>query len=432
MFLIYTSLINLFLQYWAINENRSKSFDGVFITRAIHCYTILFFASSTNERLVKIGLNHGEALRMVQKIKSNTMEAIEESFAYVLSGKKIEKREYLEWDNEFAFSLKQFIDFVTLHNMEAKEEKELTKQITSQQKRLSENAKKMFNKYEEKGSISAETFQEYESSIDELNTSFQLLIKNERTEITQARTFINDEIRSDKIKIYALGTLTLVFCLVFGYFLYFQIKRGNRLREENENQLNIIANNTTSVIYMKDLEGRYLLINKRYEDLFNIKNQEVQGKTDLDLFPKEIADNFIKNDKYVMDSGISFEGEENAPHKDGLHTYLSIKVPLFNSEGAVYGICGISTDITERKKAENELETFASIASHDLQAPLRKISLFGDRLKESAVNLDERSRDYIQRMQNSAEQMSHFIEDLLNFSVISVEQLPFEKIDLQE
>jgi hypothetical protein len=54
---------------------------------------------------------------------------------------------------------------------------------------------------------------------------------------------------------------------------------------------------------MKDIEGRYLLINKRYEDLFSLKNQEVQGKTDLDIFPKEIADNFIKNDQNVMESG---------------------------------------------------------------------------------------------------------------------------------
>ena len=163
-----------------------------------------------------------------------------------------------------------------------------------------------------------------------------------------------------------------------------------------------------------------------------VRNEEVQGKTDLELFPKEIADNFIKNDRNVMDSGKPFEGEENAPHKDGLHTYISIKVPLRNSEGAIYGICGISTDITERKKAESELETFASMASHDLQAPLRKINLFGDRLKESAVNLDERSQEYIQRMQNSAKQMSHFIDDMLNFSTISAEQIPFEKINLQE
>ena len=133
-----------------------------------------------------------------------------------------------------------------------------------------------------------------------------------------------------------------------------------------------------------------------------------------------------------MESGKHFEGEEKAPHKDGLHTYISIKVPLRNSEGVVYGICGISTDITERKKAESKLGNFASIASRDLQAPLRKISLSGDRLKVTAINLDEKNQDYTQRMKNSAKQMSHFIDDILNFSVVSSEEISYEKIDLQE
>jgi PAS domain S-box-containing protein len=644
-------------------KTENKVLTGFLLLGLFIASISFFFASSRSERLLKIELNHAEHLRMAQTIQSKAMRAVAEGFAYALSGKQLDKREYLDWENNFAFSLKDFIDFVALHKMGTEEEKELITQVISQQKKLSENANEMFNEYEEKGSVTSETFQKYESSIHEVDASFQLLIKNAQTEVIQTQAFIYDEIRSDKTKIYALGTITLLFCLVFGYFLYFQIKHTNRLREENENQLNIIANNTTSVIYMKDIDGRYLLINKRYEDLFNLKNQEVQGKTDLDLFPKEIANNFIKNDRTVMDSGIPFEGEESAPHKDGLHTYISIKVPLRNSGGAIYGICGISTDITERKKifeklknseeklksyfelpligiaitspkkgwlevnqklcdifqytkeeltqmtwteltyphdlkadvvqfnrvlageiegysidkrfirkdkiiihanisarcirkqdgsvdyfvaivediserkkieeqilneskftsenpfptmrvtnegtfiylnksadkigrkynfkmghpipqawqenlrkavftnemiefedkikgktynfnmvpisdrdylniyglditlrkkAENELETFASIASHDLQAPLRKISLFGDRLKETAVNLDVRSREYIQRMQNSAKQMSLFIEDMLNFSVISVEQIPFEKIDLQE
>ena len=413
-------------------KTETKVLMGFLLLGLLIASASFFFANPTSERLVKIGLNHEKALKMAQAIQSKTMRAIAEGFAYALSGIQLDKREYFTWENNFDSSIQEFIDFIALNNMETEKKKELTAQIISGQKLLSKKARIMFNEYEKMGSVSTETFQEYETSIDKLDASFQLFIKNEQTGVIKAQNFIGEKIQSDKTKIYTLGALTLVFCLVFGYFLYFQIKRGNSLREENKDQLNIIANNTTSVIYMKDIEGRYLLINKRYEDLFDVRNEEVQGKTDLELFPKEIADNFIKNDRNVMDSGKPFEGEENAPHKDGLHTYISIKVPLRNSEGAIYGICGISTDITERKKAESELETFASMASHDLQAPLRKINLFGDRLKESAVNLDERSQEYIQRMQNSAKQMSHFIDDMLNFSTISAEQIPFEKINLQE
>jgi len=152
-----------------------------------------------------------------------------------------------------------------------------------------------------------------------------------------------------------------------------KLKETSISKMRSEDYLSTIANNTTSVIYMKDLDGRYLFINKRWENIFNVTSQEVLGKTDFDLFPKEIAEKFIKNDQQIMQSGETFEGEEFAPHDDGLHTYISIKVPLKDSKGLIYGMCGVSTDISERKKMEDkikksneELESFASIASHDL------------------------------------------------------------------
>jgi hypothetical protein len=74
------------------------------------------------------------------------------------------------------------------------------------------------------GSVSSKTFQKYESSIDEPEASLQILINNAKTAVIQARVFIYAEIRSDKIKIYALGTLTLVF---FWFLVTFYIFRLN-------------------------------------------------------------------------------------------------------------------------------------------------------------------------------------------------------------
>ncbi len=191
-----------------------------------------------------------------------------------------------------------------------------------------------------------------------------------------------------------------------------KLKEASISNKRSEVYLSAIAKNTTSVIYMKNLEGRYLFINKRWENIFNVKSQEVLGKTDLDLFPKEIAEKFIKNDQQIMQSGEKFEGEEFAPHDDGLHTYISIKAPLKNSEGEVYGMCGVSTDITDRKMMEDklkrsneELENFARIASHDLQEPLRKINLFGERLFELSPDLDDKSTEYLAKMIDASERM---------------------------
>ena len=89
-------------------------------------------------------------------------------------------------------------------------------------------------------------------------------------------------------------------------------------------------------------------------------------------------------------------------------------------------------DIAALKAKNSELQEFAQIASHDLQEPLRKVMVFGDLLKESTENLDEKSREYIDRMQNSTVRMQKFIDDLLNYSEIGVSQFDFEMVNLKD
>jgi light-regulated signal transduction histidine kinase (bacteriophytochrome) len=117
-----------------------------------------------------------------------------------------------------------------------------------------------------------------------------------------------------------------------------------------------------------------------------------------------------------------------------------------DENGEISHFVGVSMDMTQRKKdAEQlksyaielqrnnkELEDFAFIASHDLQEPLRKITTFGDRLIEKTVDLDEHSRDYIERMGKSARRMKRFIEDLLLYSKVTTKQKPFELVDLEK
>jgi PAS domain S-box-containing protein len=114
--------------------------------------------------------------------------------------------------------------------------------------------------------------------------------------------------------------------------------------------------NSAAVIYVKDLEGRYLLINRRFEELFHVSREAVTGMTDRDLFPKARADAFRAFDRRVLAAGKALEAEEEVPQDDGLHTYISIKAPLYDAAGRVYAVCGISADITERKRAEEALQ----------------------------------------------------------------------------
>lgn len=134
------------------------------------------------------------------------------------------------------------------------------------------------------------------------------------------------------------------------------IARADEALRDTQQTLKAVIDSTTAVIYMKDPDGRYLLINRRFEELFHVTNEAARGKFDYELFPKQTADAVRANDVRVLDARSPLEFEEVVPHDDGLHTYISIKFPLRRTTGEIYAVCGISTDITARKRAEEELE----------------------------------------------------------------------------
>ncbi len=123
----------------------------------------------------------------------------------------------------------------------------------------------------------------------------------------------------------------------------------------SDRELQSILDNSTAVIQVKDLSGRYVRINRRFEEIFGLDRSQILGKTDHDLFPKEIADRFRANDLEVAETGRPLQFEEIAPLKDGPHDYISVKFPLLDDLGVVYATAGIFTDITDRKRAERKL-----------------------------------------------------------------------------
>jgi len=125
---------------------------------------------------------------------------------------------------------------------------------------------------------------------------------------------------------------------------------------ESQQLLEAILNHASACIFLKDLDGKYLFINKQYELLFHINNNQFIGKTDYDIHPEDIANKVRENDKEVLKIQDYIDYEEQIMQDDGLHTYMSTKFPLFDQKGQVYGICGMSTDISKRKEIELNLK----------------------------------------------------------------------------
>ncbi|NJN23403.1 MAG: PAS domain-containing protein [Acaryochloridaceae cyanobacterium RL_2_7] len=121
--------------------------------------------------------------------------------------------------------------------------------------------------------------------------------------------------------------------------------------ERQRQQLRAIIDNTTSVVYVKDLDGRLMLINEKFTALFDQSPDDMLGMTDFEYLPPDVAAQTRANDRQVLAQQQPVEFEEEVPDHGALKTYISVKFPLCDAEGRAYALGGISTDITERKQS---------------------------------------------------------------------------------
>ena len=134
-----------------------------------------------------------------------------------------------------------------------------------------------------------------------------------------------------------------------------RLKAEEDLRE-NRRFLRELIENSGALIFVKNRDGCYKLVNRRWEEVTGLDRENVLGRTDEALFPGEIGRQFRRNDLRVMESGKVQEMEEILDGKHGRRFFLSVKFPLRSDDGTIDGICGMTTEITERKQAEADRE----------------------------------------------------------------------------
>ncbi|MEZ5360773.1 MAG: PAS domain S-box protein [Bryobacterales bacterium] len=217
---------------------------------------------------------------------------------------------------------------------------------------------------------------------------------------------------------------------------------AERALRTTQTHLGVILENTAAAIYVKTLDGRYVMSNPVHAATCGLTAEEVIGKTDHELAPGDIAEARRLCDKRAASSRTPVQHEETLIVNGEPRSYQLINMPLWDGDGRIYGVCGIGTDITEQKQAEearrlNEhlveanrelaerhreaerLRTmqneFLAGMSHELRTPLNAIIGFSDLLhKQIGGPLTEKQSGFVQRVRDGGGHLLRLINNVLD------------------
>lgn len=218
-----------------------------------------------------------------------------------------------------------------------------------------------------------------------------------------------------------------------------RVNEAQRKLIENEAMLQQIIDNFPGMVFLKDTQNKYLIVNRYMAEAYQQPQETLAGTSLFDLHSAEDAQGYYDADLIVINSGVpKLNIEEEWETTSGTKTLLTSKIPVLDVAGNVDKVLGISLDITELKKYMNALEEsnqklddFAYIASHDLKEPIRAISNFASFLKEDyADKLDNEGLRFIDVISQQTHRVTDQIDALLRFARIGRKDLHLEAIDV--
>src|SRR5579871_1345290 len=206
-----------------------------------------------------------------------------------------------------------------------------------------------------------------------------------------------------------------------------------------------VIEGTSDAVFVKDQEGRYLMVNPAYLRDFGRPREMLLGRTASEVYGEADGQQIAINEREVMESGKSRTVEETL--RAIQKTYLSNVSPYINREGEITGIVGISRNITERKQAEKRLaelvsqlkaakkqaeqateakSNFLTHMSHEIRTPMNGVLGMSELLLETP--LDPEQREYASTIRDSAEALLEVINDILDLSKIEAGKMPIEQV----
>jgi len=214
-------------------------------------------------------------------------------------------------------------------------------------------------------------------------------------------------------------------------------RAAEKALSDSRKMLQAVLDNSPALIYLKDIESKYMLVNKAWSHVMAMPGDTAIGMKDHEFLPKETADQFVNNDKKVIGSGQGIQVEKYLKHPDGtIHVYKTFKFPLEDTDGNIVAVGGVASDITEQVKAREVAEEatkaksdFLANMSHEIRTPMNAI--IGMSHLALQTDLNRKQRNYIEKVHLSAEALLGIINDILDFSKIEAGKLDIEAINFR-
>lgn len=218
-----------------------------------------------------------------------------------------------------------------------------------------------------------------------------------------------------------------------------ELKESEQERKENQSRLEAILENTTSLIFIKNLDGKYIMINRRFREVMGVTDEMVIDKTDYDFSEKETADHYKRLDDEVISTRKPVETEEWIFGPEGRKNLLVIKFPLIDHRRKIFGISGIATDITDRvlyqqkliearknaEEAKQLQEQFLANMSHEIRTPMNGIQGMTNLLMQTELNSQQ--KEFTGMIKRSVNNLLVIVNDILDFSKIKAGRLTIDK-----